>query len=221
MDLAVIKNKSVFIKHVRSNGTGSVFKGKCMWLVSKDCSYRRIDKEIGKSVQAFKSKTVITLGFAFTYRNTECRMAADGKIHSFRIIINYFPAYFQVVLLQSVGDLQSESKRINLQGFFRGLKDKGKGSIGDIRADKIAVSCKAVLAGRIFLSVQTPDIFVVTSHVGKKYRRMAFPVSRICLPEDLPVISLVIDAGEFSTVIGNGNLKKAIFNRSCHDKPPV
>ena len=94
MDLAVIKNKSVFIKHVRSNGTGSVFKGKCMWLVSKDCSYRRIDKEIGKSVQAFKSKTVITLGFAFTYRNTECRMAADGKIHSFRIIINYFPAYF-------------------------------------------------------------------------------------------------------------------------------
>ena len=221
MDLAVIKNKSVFIKHMRSNGTGSVFKGKCMWLVSKDCSYRRIDKEIGKSVQAFKSKTVITLGFAFTYRNTECRMAADGKIHSFRIIINYFPAYFQVVLFQSVGDLQSESKRINIQGFFRGLKDKGKGSIGDIRADKIAVPCKAVLAGRIFLSVQTPDIFVVTSHVGKKYRRMAFPVSRICLPEDLPVISLVIDAGEFSTVIGNGNLKKAVFNRSCHDKPPV
>ena len=70
LDLAVIKNKSVFIKHMRSNGTGSVFKGKCMWLVSKDCSYRRIDKEIGKSVQAFKSKTVITLGFAFTYRNS-------------------------------------------------------------------------------------------------------------------------------------------------------
>ena len=221
MDLAVIKNKSVFIKHMRSNGTGSVFKGKCMWLVSKDCSHRCIDKEIGKSIQAFKSKTVIALGFAFTYRNTECRMAADGKIHGFGIIINYFPAYIQIMLLQSVGDLQSESKRINIQGFFRGLQDKGKRIIGNICADKIAVPCKSVLSGRIFLSVQTPDIFVVTSHVGKKYRRMAFPVSRICLPENLSVISLVIDAGEFSTVIGNGNLKKAVFNRSCHDKPPV
>ena len=38
LDLTVIKNKSVFIKHMRSNGTGSVFKGKCMWLVSNDCS---------------------------------------------------------------------------------------------------------------------------------------------------------------------------------------
>ena len=94
-------------------------------------------------------------------------MAADGKIHSFRIIINYFPAYVQVMLLQSVGDLQSESKRINIQGFFRGLQDKGKRIIGNICADKIAVPCKSVLSGRIFLSVQTPDIFVVTSTLGK------------------------------------------------------
>ena len=120
------------------------------------------------------------------------------------------------MLLQSVGDLQSESKRINIQGFFRGLKDKGKGSIGDIRADKIAVPCKAVLAGRIFLSVQTPDIFVVTSHVGKKYRRMAFPVSRICLPDHFSVMYFIKNAAKLSTMIVYRYSKIVVFNCMDH-----
>lgn len=45
LDLAVIKNKSVFIKHVRSNGTGSVFKesvcGSSARTVPTDVSIRR------------------------------------------------------------------------------------------------------------------------------------------------------------------------------------
>ena len=148
-------------------------------------------------------------------------MAADGKIHGFRIFINYFPAYIQIMLLQSVGDLQSKGKRINLQGFFRGLQDKGQGGVRDICADEFTVSCKSVLFGRIFLSVQTPDIFIIAAYIRKKHRRMTFPVSWICLPENFAVIYFVVDTGKLGTVVTNGNLKKTVFNCSCHDKPPV
>ena len=159
---------------------------------------------------------ILLLGANSSGRYIECRMAANCKIHGFIIKADHFPAYTDLVLLQNMLDLQLKIIRIIFSCGIRRFQPMGDGISSHIHAGKFAVPGKPMLTGGIFDSINTIVILKMTSHIREKNRCVAFPVSRICLPDHFSVMYFIKNAAKLSTMIVYRYSKIVVFNCMDH-----
>ena len=159
---------------------------------------------------------ILLLGTNSSGRYIESGMAANGKIHGFVIKADYFPAYTDLVLLQNMLDLQLKIIWIIFSCGIRRFQLMGDGISSHIHAGKFAVSGKSMLTGRIFDPVDAIMVLKMTSHIRKKNRCMAFPVSRICLPDHFSVMYFIKNAAKLSTMIVYRYSQIVVFNCMNH-----
>lgn len=56
----------------------------------------------------------------------------------------------------------------------------------------------------------------VTAYIWEKYWCVAFPVSRICLPDHFPLFFFIVNTYKFCSMVVNCYPKELIFHKMCH-----
>ena len=141
------------------------------------------------------------------------------KKHGFRILVDHLPGNRNVFSVKLVGNIEFKCERIKLSGSVRRSQAMGNRDVGFFCADEIHIPRETMLSAAVSFSVDLTAVFVIPSHIWKKNRRMAFPVSGISLPEYLAAVFLVINLTQLRAVILNLYASSS-FSSVCVIKNP-
>ena len=147
-------------------------------------------------------------------REVKCRMRPYLEVHRPVARIAYFPKHIDAVAVDAVPDVQQERERIFGPCFLRVLQPVMH-FVGRFGVQpEIHVPGKTVLRKLESLSLVAVLPLPHAAHNGEQHRRMAFPVSRVGLPQILA--SPETDAAQFSPVRSHPDGKFRI--RKCFHK---
>ena len=134
-----------------------------------------------------------------------------------------------MILCKSVGYQKLEVKRVIFLRIPGGYQAVCYSRGASLHAFEFAVPGKTVGAHGIFISFIMIDSAVQLAHEGEENRRVPSPVLRIRVPQNLPLLLLIIHAGKLSPRVIHFYYKICILqcphfchlDTSCPAMPPV
>ena len=191
----MVEDQGVVIKHVIRQLSASVFQRKDSGLVGQDCAVFLIDEEVDRIFFRVEKKFVVRVFRAGKSRYLEGRMPTDGEIHHIVAGIFHIPLHLDFISFQGLGHGEYEVKRIAFLCLRGGSDPVGHGSLRLRKQGEIRISREAVSLGRIGHALIAVVGLIVAADVGEKDGSMPFPEFGVRLPEYVPVVFLVKNAG--------------------------
>ena len=138
---------------------------------------------MAQTVRFVKAKVTASCGCRIIARIVESRMCTYLEVHLPVAGVAYLPQNLNLLSPDPIAYFEAEGERILFPGLFIVRQPIKQVMIAFSNQFKIHVTGKAMLGHRISFAVLPVGILPHTAYNGEKHRSVAFPVSRIRLPE--------------------------------------